>query len=86
MIKIEHGVYTHPTIPNRYIYASVQVQAYLKDYQSLLEVKDETEAIEFTANPGEKPEIGDFISGGRLVKREGYQVNGDWSRWKGKDL
>lgn len=36
--------------------------------------------ILFTAGEGLVPEIGDFISGGALVKRTGYQVSNDGER------
>lgn len=40
----------------------------------------------FTAPNGERPNIGDFINNGSLVKRDKPKVNSDWSRWKDKDL
>lgn len=41
---------------------------------------------EFTVNEGERPDIGDSIDGGKLIKRTTPKVNSDWSRWKDKDL
>lgn len=31
----------------------------------------------FTSVAGQVPEIGDFIDKGKLIKREGYQINND---------
>lgn len=41
-------------------------------------------SIVFLAAPGEVPEVGDFIDpvGKVLVKRQGYQINDDTSRWE----
>lgn len=38
-------------------------------------------SIEFTVQPGQVPEIGDFIEGNALVKRVGYQVTEGKMRW-----
>lgn len=42
--------------------------------------------VVFLAASNEVPEIGDFIDvdGGVLVKRVGYQINDDTSRWETK--
>ena len=43
-------------------------------------------SYDFTADNGEKPEVGDFIVNMKLVKRTEPKVNSDWSKWKDKDL
>lgn len=38
-------------------------------------------SVLFTAEEDEVPEIGDFITNGKLVKRVGYQIVDDKSMW-----
>lgn len=85
-IEIEHGCIRDPNSTNLYYYVEPHTKAYIKDYQSLLEVIDERTTHIFVAMNGAKPAIGDFISGGTLIKRTEPKVNNDWSRWKDKDL
>lgn len=40
----------------------------------------------FVTTGTDRPEIGDFIAEGVLVKRRVPKVNSDWSKWKDKDL
>lgn len=79
MIEIEHGCYKVPNTENTYIYIVHSVGA-----DRLLGVVETQYA--FVAADGTKPDIGDFISNGLLVKRTEPKVNSDWSRWKDKDL
>lgn len=79
MIKIEHGVKKLPN--NNYTYQY--------DYWTAagLDELDDTinryifHSIVFTVQPGEVPEIGDFIDANVLVKRVGYQVTEGKMRW-----
>lgn len=68
MIKIQAGCRRHAYIPNQWIYAWQDKEGY--------------HTVFFSAAPDERPEIGDFIDGDRLVKREGYQIDQDHSKWK----
>lgn len=86
MIKIEHGCQNHPQFDNAYIYTVSTNKAYRGDYQEPLKVELGSVTYSFVTDNGEKPEIGDFISGGKLVKRQEIQVNSDWRMWKDKDL
>ena len=68
MLKIESGALLLKVVT--YVYS------YWKDGDYFI--------ITFIAPEGEKPEIGDFIEGGVLVKRDGYQVSNDGERkWPG---
>lgn len=68
VIKIEAGCTRNKQVPNAWIYAYQTNEGYF--------------VWNFTAQPGEVPEIGDFIDGGVLKKREGYQIDQDHSKWK----
>lgn len=73
MIKIESGVeQMHPMMPvegyDTYLY---------RYWQGTVEIK-----VLFMTVPGEVPEIGDFIEGGLLIKRDGWQINDDTSKWE----
>lgn len=68
MLKIESGA--------RLLNDGTYVYSYWKDGDYFI--------ITFIAPEGEKPEIGDFIDGGVLVKRDGYQVSNDSNKkWPG---
>lgn len=79
MIKIEHGVKKLPNDNYTYQY----------DYWTVvgLDELDETinrsvlHTVVFTIQPGQVPEIGDFIEGNTLVKRVGYQVTEGRMKW-----
>ena len=77
-IKIENGVMPGD-VPNQYRYDYWTAQG--------LDELDQTinrsvfHSIMFTAEPGEVPEIGDFIDNGKLVKRDGIQVTEGIMRW-----
>lgn len=86
MIEIQHGVVKDPTVVNKYYYVDSSILGYIENYQTLLLVENHDTVYPFTTKDGEKPEIGDFIDGGVLVKRTQPKVNNDWSKWKDKDL
>ena len=66
MIKIENGVMLQQDGTYKYSTTSVEGQ----------------QTVFFKATKGDVPEIGDFIVGGLLKKREGYQINNDGKlRW-----
>lgn len=68
MLKIESG--TRLLNDGSYVYS------YWKD--------GEYYVVTFTAAPNDIPEIGDFIEGGVLIKRDGIQVSNDGERkWPG---
>lgn len=71
MIKIENGCTRSRTVPNRWLYE--------------ITLNSGIHRFEFDAQPDERPEIGDFISGPDprvLIKRDGYQINQDHRMWK----
>ena len=76
MIKIESGVIQLADGSYRYIYW----EAAGLDDDGVTNMS-RFHNISFTANPGEVPEIGDFIDNGKLVKREGIQVTEGIMRW-----
>ena len=77
MIKIENGV------------KKLQNGSYQYDYWAVIgpDDRDETitrsefKSVVFTAQPEEVPEIGDFINGTTLVKRDDIQVTEGRMRW-----
>lgn len=70
MIKIESGV--------RKLNDGTYVYAYWKD--------EEYYVVTFVVPEGLSPEIGDFVEGGVLIKREGIQVTNDGDRrWPGTE-
>lgn len=70
MIKIESGL--------RKLNNGSYIYSYWKD--------GEYYVVAFTANDNETPEIGDFIDGGVLLKREGIQVTNDGTKkWPGTE-
>lgn len=76
MIKIESGVIQLPDGSYRYIYW----EAAGLDDDGMTNMS-RFHNISFTVEPGEVPEIGDFISNNKLVKRDGYQVTEGKMRW-----
>lgn len=78
MIEIQHGCQKDKTRGVWY-YTTVTSPSGQPD-----DVKYET--TPFVVPDGLKPEIGDFIESGVLVKRTKPKVNSDWSKWKDKDL
>lgn len=79
MIEIQNGCTRHPNKANTWIYTNMLLGPDRRDQVKM-------EEYEFTAQEDERPEIGDFIQNGSLVKRTTPKVNSDWSRWKDKDL
>lgn len=79
MIEIQNGCIPSQLIPNGWSYTNMELG---KDFRN--DVKFIT--INFIALEGQKPEIGDFIENGLLIKRTKPKVNDDWSKWKDKDL
>ena len=77
MIKIDHGVVKLQNGNYRYDYWTV---AGLDPLDSTINRSNFVQ-VEFSAAVGEVPEIGDFIDGGALVKREGIQVTAGRMRW-----
>ena len=61
MIKMENGAYKDS----------------LGNWEYRYTTKEGPVTLPFTVVEGEVPEIGDFLSGGRLVKRKGYQVSAE---------
>jgi len=86
MIEIEHGCIKDLTQKNTYCYVDVNIYAHLKNYEDILKVVDSDHMYIFHVEDGQKPEIGDFIEHGKLVKRTKPKVNNDWSKWKDKEL
>lgn len=86
MIEIQHGCIKDLTQKNTYIYVDAKLHAYLRSYEEILKVDSQDNTYIFHVEDGQKPEIGDFIEHGKLVKRTKPKVNNDWSRWKDKDL
>lgn len=77
MIKIENGAKKLPNGNYQYDYWTAI---------GLDEVDDTINrsifhSVEFTVQPGQTPEIGDFIEGNALVKRVGIQVTEGKMRW-----
>lgn len=70
MIKIEGGCYQLKGEPNSWVYAYTTTEGLHK--------------IIFLVPEDQKPEIGDFIDNGILIKRQGLQINPDTSRWRKK--
>lgn len=68
MIKIQAGCARHPQLPFWWTYGWQDKAGYHE--------------VAFQAESDERPEIGDFIDGDRLVKRVGYQIDQDHSKWK----
>ena len=79
MVKIQHGCTKQSRLPNTYLYTEHKVGP-----DGLLDTVEYN--WPFETDEGEVPEIGDFISNERLIKRTSYQVNSDWRMWKDKDL
>lgn len=79
MIEIQNGCTPSNTVPNTWEYTVMEVG---KDRRDQVNIITHT----FVAQEGKVPVIGDFIDGGKLVKRTEPKVNADWSRWKNKDL
>lgn len=79
-IEIQHGCIQSPTDLNSWLYVEVKVKVGAQHNES------ERFSYPFRSTGEDKPEIGDFIDGGMLVKRTTPKVNSDWSRWKDKDL
>lgn len=77
MIKIENGVKLLQNGNYKYDYWTV---AGLDDVDQTIN-RSVFHSIEFAVQPGEVPEIGDFINGTTLVKRDGYQVTEGRMRW-----
>lgn len=68
MIKIENGCYKN--LNGMWTYPHTDVSG--------------PRLLTFTAAEGEVPEIGDFITEGRLKKREGYQIENEGKmKWPG---
>lgn len=79
MIEIQSGCVRSRTEDNTWLYSTVSSGK--KGNEDVV-----FETITFVAENGDKPEIGDFIQGGKLVKCTVHKVNPDWSKWKDKDL
>lgn len=79
MIEIQNGCVRIRNTENGWMYQFMQVGEDRRDQVEFVQ-------ITFVAAEGEKPEIGDFIEGGKLVKRTEPKVNPDWRKWKDKDL
>lgn len=77
MIKIESGVRKLQNGKYRYDYWAVDGP----DEVDKTIVRSTFHSVEFTAQPEETPEIGDFIDGSQLVKREGYQSTPGRMKW-----
>lgn len=69
-IKIEGGTYQVKGQTNSWVYPYTDNQGMHKNV--------------FLVPEGLTPEIGDSIDNGILVKREGFQVNPDTSKWRNK--
>lgn len=67
-VKIEGGTFPLKGQANSWIYPITTEEGIFR--------------ILFLVPEGQKPEIGDFIEGGVLIKREGLQINPDTSKWK----
>lgn len=85
MIKIEHGC-TYDKNTGKYTYTVSYNRGTRSDYEKPLEITHKITDHVFVSVDGGKPEIGDFIVDGVLLKKDKPQVNSDWSKWRDKDL